>query len=127
MGTLPATEAIDFYVELNNVMKNEKKNKGEVNEILAFKKSLGYSNIDVLKYEVNNLKIYITVLLFSALIAVCLYTASLYLPDEYTNLLLFIAVLFFIIIFSYYMIFSTKTVRNKSSTKYWGPENNSKL
>lgn len=127
MGTLPATEAIDFYVELNNVMKNEKKNKDEVNEILAFKKSLGYSNIDVLKYEVNNLKIYITVLLFSALITVCLYTASLYLPDEYTNLLLFIAVLFFIIIFSYYMIFSTKTVRNKSSTKYWGPEHNNKL
>lgn len=127
IATLPATEAVDFYVELNNVMKNEKQDKTDINEILAFKKSLGYSNIDMLKYEVNNLKIYIMVLLVSALIATCLYTAHLYLPDEYSNLLMFVALILFIIIFAYYMIFTTKTVRNRSSNKYWGPEINSRL
>lgn len=127
VSTIPTTESIDFYSELNNVMNNEKKDKRDINDILAFKKSLGNSNIDVLRYDINNKKIYITVLLFSAFIIMCHYMAYLYLPEKYTNLIVFVGMIFFIIIFAYYLIFTTKTVRNRSQNKYWGPQENKRL
>jgi len=127
MSVIALQEPLDFYNELNDVMINEKSDKENIVDILSFKRSLGNSNIDILKYEINNKKINITVLLFSSLIAIGLYIANLYFSEKYTNLIVFIGIIFFIIIFSYYIIFTSKTVRNRSSNKYWGPENNKRL
>ena len=127
ISTIPTTESVDFYSELNNVMNNEKKDKKDINDILVFKKSLGNSNIDIIRYDINNKKIYITVLLFSAFIIMAHYMAYLYLPEKYTNLIIFVGMIFFIIIFAYYLIFTTKTVRNRSQNKYWGPQENDRL
>lgn len=127
MNALPLTESLDFYNELNGVIKSEKNDKTNIKEILEFKKSLGYSSIDILRYESINKQIYITTLLVSALIFVILYNVSLYSSSEYINLIIFVGFIFAIIIFSYYLIFTSKTVRNRSNNKYWGPEFNKNM
>jgi hypothetical protein len=127
MNALPLTESLDFYNELNGVIRSEKNDKTNIKEILEFKKSLGYSSIDILRYESINKQIYITTLLVSALIFVILYNVSLYSSSEYINLIIFVGFIFAIIIFSYYLIFTSKTVRNRSNNKYWGPEFNKNM
>jgi hypothetical protein len=124
MNAIPLTENIDFYSELNGVINSEKNDKTNIKEILEFKRSLGNSSIDMLRYESNRKQIYISTLLVSALIFIILYNVSLYSPSEYRNLIIFAGFIFAIIIFSYYLIFSSKTVRNRSTNKYWGPEFN---
>jgi hypothetical protein len=124
MNAIPLTESIDFYSELNGVINSEKNDKTNIKEILEFKRSLGNSSIDMLRYESNRKQIYISTLLVSALIFIILYNISLYSPSEYKNLIIFAGFIFAIIIFSYYLIFSSKTVRNRSTNKYWGPEFN---
>jgi hypothetical protein len=124
MNAIPLTESIDFYSELNGVIKSEKDDKTNIREILEFKRSLGNSSIDMLRYESNRKQIYISTLLVSAIIFIILYNVSLYSPSEYRNLIIFAGFIFAIIIFSYYLIFSSKTVRNRSNNKYWGPEFN---
>lgn len=121
MGAIPLKETTDFYSQLNEIISIEKQDKQELSNILSHKKTLGYSNIDILKYENNNMKVYIFVLLTTAALFTLLYILSLYLPDDYNNLIVFVAVLCAIVIFSYYLIFTNQLVRTKSYHKYWGP------
>ena len=127
MSTIPLSETNDFYNEMNQILINETNDKSAINDTLSFKKSLGYSNIDILKYEMNNKKVYINVILISALIYIVLYFAYIHFSEEYSNLIFFIGLIFFIILFSYYLIFISKYVRNRSKNIYWGPVNESKI
>lgn len=127
MSTIPLSETNDFYNEMNQILINETNDKSAINDTLSFKKSLGYSNIDILKYEMNNKKVYINVILFSALIYIVLYFAYIHFSEEYSNLIFFIGLIFFIILFSYYLIFISKYVRNRSKNIYWGPVDESKI
>lgn len=121
IAVIPLKESSDFYNELNNVIKIERDEKQGINNILTYKKSLGNSNIDVLKYENNNMKVYLFVLLTSFTIFSLLYILSIYLPSDYNSLIGFVAVIFAVILFSYYLIFTHQVVRTKSYHKYWGP------
>jgi hypothetical protein len=124
---LPVSESVDFYYELNSVIKSEKNDKTNIKEILEFKRSYGNSSIDVMRYENNNQQIFLSTLLVSALLFIILYNVAIYSPSEYTNLIMFAGFIFAIIIFAYYLIFSSKTVRNRSNNKYWGPEFNKNM
>lgn len=119
---IPLTETQDFYVELNRIIEFEKSDKTNINDILTYKKTLGYSNVDLLKYEINNKKVYIVSILAISFIYSLLYLLSQFIPDEYLNLIIFTGLIFGIIVFSYYIIFTNKLVKTKSNHKYWGPE-----
>ena len=82
---------------------------------------MGNSQIDIMKYEIHNMKIYIFVLLVSAAIFSLLYMMSLFVSHDFTSLLMFIGFIVAIIMFSYYLIFTHYLVRTKSMHKYWGP------
>jgi hypothetical protein len=118
---------LDFYKHLNSIIRSEKNDKTNIKDILEYKKSSGYSSIDVLRYENNNKQIFISTLLVSALIYIALYNVSLYTSSEYNNLIIFAGFIFAVIIFAYYLIFASKTARNRSNNKYWGPEFNKNM
>ena len=124
---LPMTETQDFYVELNDVMMIESGQKKTISNKLSYKRSLGYSNIDLVKYENHNYKVYISTMLISFLIFSLLYVLSLFLPDDYKSLIIFVGLIFGIIIFSYFFIFTHTYVRTKPDLKYWGPTFNDKF
>jgi hypothetical protein len=127
LGVLPLKDTTDFYNELNNVIELEKGEKSNINDILTYKRSLGNSNIDIMKYEIHNMKVYIFVLLVTAAIFSLLYMVSLFIPPDYGSLLMFVALIVGIIMFSYYIIFTNYLVKTKSMHKYWGPMSHDKF
>jgi hypothetical protein len=127
LTNIPLVESLDFYKHLNSIIRSEKNDKTNIKDILEYKKSSGYSSIDVLRYENNNKQIFISTLLVSALIYIALYNVSLYTSSEYNNLIIFAGFIFAVIIFAYYLIFASKTARNRSNNKYWGPEFNKNM
>jgi len=124
---LPLSETQDFFVQLNSIMEIESKEKKVIDNTLSYKRSLGYSNIDILKYEINTYKVYISTLLISFLTFTLLYMLSLFLPDDYRSLIIFMGLIIGVIILSYFLIFSNTYVRTKPEHKYWGPIYNDKL
>ena len=127
LTNIPLVESLDFYKHLNSIIRSEKNDKTNIKDILEYKKSSGNSSIDVMRYESTNRQIFISTLLVSALIFIVLYNVSLYTSSEYNNLIIFAGFILAVIIFAYYLIFSSKTVRNRSNNKYWGPEFNKNM
>lgn len=124
---IPLAESQDFYGELNGIMQLERLDKNNINDILTYKKNLGNSNVDILKYNTNNKKVYVSSILALFFVFSILYLISLFIPDEFKNLIIFTAFIFGIIIFSYYIIFTNKLVKTKSNNIYWGPQTNDKF
>jgi hypothetical protein len=127
LTNIPLVESLDFYKHLNSIIRSEKNDKTNIKDILEYKKSSGYSSIDVLRYENNSKQIFLSTLLVSALIFIILYNVSLYISSEYNNLIIFAGFIFAVIIFAYYLIFVSKTARNRTNNKYWGPQFNKNM
>lgn len=122
--TLPYTDNLDFYREIKEVITNDRDNKQFINKRLEYNKSQNSNDINSLKYELENNKLYINTLLISAIIFVGLY--NLYInyatSDKYLSLLIFVSVIIFIVILAYYIITSNRRVKTVFKNVYWGPE-----
>ena len=122
--TIPASDNIDFYREIKEVVSTEIDNKSYIQTLLEFNKSQGRNNMGSLKYEIENNKLYIITLLISSIIFIGLFNIYInyVVNDKYLSLMIFICAILFIIIVSYYIINSNKRVRTVYKNKYWGPE-----
>jgi hypothetical protein len=122
--TLPSADNLDFYREIKDVITNDRDNKQFINKRLEYNKSQNSNDLNSLKYELENNKLYINTLLISAIIFVGIY--NLYInyasSDKYLTLMIFISIIIFIIIFSYYIITSNRRVKTVFNNVYWGPE-----
>ena len=121
---LPTADSIDFYKEITSVINADIENKTYLDKILDFNKSQGNTNMDTLKYELENNKLYILTLLISAIIFIGLYNIYInYIDnDKYLSLIIFIAIIIFIVIGAYYIINSNRRVRTIHKNIYWGPQ-----
>lgn len=124
MITLPISDSVNFYKEISSVINADIENKTYLDKILDFNSSQGNTNMDTLKYELENNKLYILTLLISAIIFIGLYNIYInYIDnDKYLSLMIFIAIIIFIVIGSYYIINSNRRVRTIHKNIYWGPQ-----
>ena len=126
---LPSTDNVDFYREIKEVVSNDIDNKKYINNTLEYKKYQGNNNIGSLKYELENNKLYINTILISAIIFIGIY--NLYInyvtDDKYQALVIFICILIFIVIVSYYIITMNRRVKTVFKNIYWGPENSERF
>ena len=124
MIKLPTADSSDFYKEITSVINADIENKTYLDKILDFNKSQGNTNMDTLKYELENNKLYILTLLISAIIFIGLYNIYInYIDnDKYLSLIIFIAIIIFIVIGAYYIINSNRRVRTIHKNIYWGPQ-----
>ena len=122
--TLPATDNFKFYKEISEIITNDKDNKEFTNNSLDYSKNQNDNNINSIKYELENNKLYINTLLISAIIFVGLYNMYInYIKDDkYLTLFVFICIIIFIIILSYYYITANRRVKTVFKSIYWGPE-----
>ena len=122
--TLPSADSVDFYREIKDGVSTELENKNYINNLLVFNKSRGNNDMDTIKYDIENNKLYIITLLISSIIFIGLYNIYInYIDNEkYISLIIFICIIIFIIISAYYIINSNKRVRTVYKHKYWGPE-----
>lgn len=122
--TLPSADSVDFYREIKDGVSTELENKNYINNLLVFNKSRGNNDMDTIKYDIENNKLYIITLLISSIIFIGLYNIYInYIDnDKYISLIIFICIIIFIIISAYYIINSNKRVRTVYKHKYWGPE-----
>jgi hypothetical protein len=122
--TLPASDNFDFYKEITEVVRNDKENKTFTNNTLGYSKNQNANNINSVKYELENNKLYLNTILISAIIFVGLYNMYInYLTDDkYLSLMIFIFMIIFIIILSYYYITANRRVKTVFKNIYWGPE-----
>jgi len=127
--TLPSTDSLDFFREIKDVITNDKDNKQFINKRLEYNKSQNGNDISSLKYELENNKLYISTLLISAIIFVGLYNMYInYVSDDrYQALMIFVCIIIFIIIFSYYVIASNRRVKTVFKNVYWGPESSNRF
>ena len=123
--TLPAADSADFYSEIKDVITNDRDNKTYIYQMLEFNKVQGTNDMDTLKYEIEQNKLYIIVLLVSSIVFITLYNIYInYISnDKYLSLMLFICAIILIVIVSYYIINSNRRVRTVYKSIYWGPEN----
>lgn len=121
---LPASDNFDFYKEISEVVRNDKENKDYTNKTLGYSKNQNDNNINSLKYELENNKLYLNTILISAIIFVGLYNMYInYLTDDkYLLLMIFVCMIIFIIIISYYYITANRRVKTVFKSIYWGPE-----
>jgi hypothetical protein len=121
---LPATDNFDFYKEISEVVRNDKENKDYTNKSLGYSRNRNDNNINSLKYELENNKLYLNTILISAIIFVGLYNMYInYLTDDkYLSLMIFVCMIIFIIILSYYYITANRRVKTVFKSIYWGPE-----
>jgi hypothetical protein len=121
--TLPASDSYDFYKEISEIITNEKENKEFIRNNLDYSKNQNDNNINSIKYELENNKLYINTLLISAVIFVGLYNLYInYMSEKYLYLLIFISFIIFVIILSYYYITANRRVKTVFKNIYWGPE-----
>jgi hypothetical protein len=123
--TLPAADSADFYSEIKDVITNDRDNKTYISQMLEINKVQGTNDMDTLKYEIEQNKLYIIVLLVSSIVFITLYNIYInYISnDKYLSLMLFICAIILIVIVSYYIINSNRRVRTVYKSIYWGPEN----
>jgi len=121
---LPTSDSVDFYKEITSVINADIENKTYLDKILDFNSSQGNTNMDTLKYELENNKLYILTLLISSIIFIGLYNIYInYINDDkYLSLMIFIAIIIFIVIGAYYIINSNRRVRTIHKNIYWGPQ-----
>jgi hypothetical protein len=81
------------------------------------------SEIDLLKYEREIYEVKIKTILMMGLLFSGLYTINLYTNGVFAESLIYIGLLLFIIIMSYYLIYSSNVVRTRSNNIYWGKMN----
>jgi len=120
---IKSVDSLDLYNDLFNIMNREKRDKGNISDVLAHKKSVGSAHIDVFKYEYHNKQVFINTLLFSTLCIISLYMLYNMNQNIDSNLIMFLIVLLTIIILTYYLINTNSLVHTKSSQYYWGPMN----
>ena len=121
---LPSVDTTIFYKEIKDTTQSDIYKKNYIDNILKSKVSQSSNDMNALKYEVENNKLYILTLLISSVIFVGLYNIYVnYINDDkYVSLIIFISFLIFIIIISYYIINSNRKVRTTYKNIYWGPE-----
>ena len=122
--TLPAADSADFYSEIKDVITNDRDNKMYIDRMLEINKVQGTNDMDTIKYEIEQSKLYIMVLLVSSIVFITLYNIYInYISnDKYLSLMLFIFAIILIVIVSYYIINSNRRVRTVYKSIYWGPE-----
>lgn len=120
---IKSVDSLDLYNDLFNIMNREKRDKSNISDVLAHKKSVGSAHIDVYKYEYHNKQVFINTLLFSTLCIISLYMLYNMNPGIDSNLIMFLIVLLIIIILTYYLLNTNSLVHTKSSQYYWGPMN----
>lgn len=122
--TLPAADSADFYSEIKDVITNDRDNKMYIDRMLEINKVQGTNDMDTIKYEIEQSKLYIMVLLVSSIVFITLYNIYInYISnDKYLSLMLFICAIILIVIVSYYIINSNRRVRTVYKSIYWGPE-----
>jgi len=122
--TLPATDNYHFYKEISEIIANDEENKIFTNNSLNYSKNQNDNNINSIKYELENNKLYINTLLISAVIFIGLYNMYInYIKDDkYLTLFVFICIIIFIVILSYYYITANRRVKTVFKSIYWGPE-----
>lgn len=122
--TLPATDNYQFYKEISEIITNDKENKVFTNNSLDYSKNQNDNNINSIKYELENNKLYINTLLISAVIFIGLYNMYInYIKDDkYLTLFVFVCIIIFIVILSYYYITANRRVKTVFKSIYWGPE-----
>jgi uncharacterized integral membrane protein len=127
--TLPSTDNLDFYKEIKEGVINDRDNKRFINSTLEYNKYQGSNNLNSLKYDLENNKLYINTILISAIIFIGIY--NLYInyinDDKYLALFIFICVLIFIVIVSYYIITMNRRVKTVFKNIYWGPESSERF
>jgi hypothetical protein len=126
--TLPASDNYDFYKEISEIITNDKENKEFIRNNLDYSKNQNDNNINSIKYELENNKLYINTLLISAVIFVGLYNLYInYMSEKYQSLLIFISFIIFVIILSYYYITANRRVKTVFKNIYWGPEHSKRF
>jgi hypothetical protein len=122
--TIPSADSVDFYREIKETTNSEIDNKSYISELLIFNNSQGNNDMDTIKYEIENNKLYILTLLISSIIFIGFYNMYINynVSEKYISLIVFICIIIFIIISAYYIINSNKRVRTVYKHKYWGPE-----
>jgi hypothetical protein len=122
--TLPASENYDFYKEISEIIDNDRDNKLFIKDNLDYSKNQNDNNINSIKYELENNKLYINTLLISSVIFIGLYNLYIHYitDDKYLSLLIFVCVIIFVIIISYYYITANRRVKTVFKNIYWGPE-----
>ena len=122
--TIPSADSVDFYREIKDNTNTEIDNKNYIYNLLVFNKSQGNNDMDSIKYEIENNKLYILTLLISSIIFIGFYNMYINynINEKYVSLIIFICIIIFIIISAYYIINSNKRVRTVYKHKYWGPE-----
>ena len=122
--TIPSADSVDFYREIKDNTHSEIDNKSYIRDLLNFNKSQGNNDMDTIKYEIENNKLYILTLLISSIIFIGFYNMYINynISEKYISLIVFICIIIFIIISAYYIINSNKRVRTVYKHKYWGPE-----
>jgi hypothetical protein len=122
--TIPSADSVDFYREIKDNTHSEIDNKSYIRDLLKFNNSQGNNDMDAIKYEIENNKLYILTLLISSIIFIGFYNMYINynISEKYISLIVFICIIIFIIISAYYIINSNKRVRTVYKHKYWGPE-----
>jgi hypothetical protein len=122
--TLPASENYDFYKEISEIIDNDRDNKLFIKDNLYYSENQNDNNINSIKYELENNKLYINTLLISSVIFIGLYNLYIHYitDDKYLSLLIFVCVIIFVIIISYYYITANRRVKTVFKNIYWGPE-----
>jgi hypothetical protein len=122
--TIPSADSVDFYREIRDKTNSEIDNKNYIYNLLNFNKSQGNNDMDAIKYDIENNKLYIITLLISSIIFIGFYNmyVNYNINEKYISLIVFICIIIFIIISAYYIINSNKRVRTVYKHKYWGPE-----
>jgi hypothetical protein len=122
--TLPTSDNVDFYKEVTGIITYDKDSKTYTNNVLLLNKDDAINNLDILKYEIENNKLYIMSLLIATIVFISIY--NLYINyvsnDRFLSLTVFICVIILIVIASYYVIRSNRRVRTFYKNIYWGPE-----
>jgi hypothetical protein len=122
--TIPSTDSITFYKDIKMYIGKDKEIKSYSQKILEFNKNDTVNNIDLIKYEIENNKLYLMSLLIATIIFLSIYNMYLnYVSnDKFLSLTVFICVIILFIIGSYYIIRSNRRVRSFHKNIYWGPE-----
>jgi len=121
---LPSVDTTTMYREIKDTTQSESDKKKHIEALLLAKRDQSLNNMNALKYELDNNKLYILTLLISSIIFIGLYNIYInYITeDKYVSLMIFLSFIIFIVILSYYIINSNRQVRSTYKNIYWGPE-----
>ena len=114
--TLPTSDNVDFYKEVKGIITYDKDSKVYKDDAI--------NNLDILKYEIENNKLYIMSLLIATIVFLSIYNMYInYVTnDRFLSLTVFICIIILVVIASYYVIRSNRRVRTFYKNIYWGPE-----